>query len=74
MHGPEGGLMAVDKAGRHVRLVGVSYINPHDQHEHSSTTALYTCVSSDYGTTTLRKALSSTLRQPLDSGMEESEG
>ena len=23
--------MAVDKAGRHVRLVGVSYINPHDQ-------------------------------------------
>ena len=31
MHGPEGGLMAVDKAGRNVRLVGVSYINPHDQ-------------------------------------------
>ncbi|MDT5047405.1 MAG: hypothetical protein QOG75_3279 [Mycobacterium sp.] len=42
-------------------------------HEHSSTTALYTCVSSDYRTTTLRKVLSSTLRQALNTGMEESE-
>jgi site-specific recombinase XerD len=42
-------------------------------HEHSSTTALYTCVSSDYRTTTLRKALSSTLRQALNTGTEESE-
>jgi len=42
-------------------------------HEHSSTTALYTCVSSDYRTTTLRNALSSTLRQALNTGTEESE-
>ena len=39
-------------------------------HEHSSTTALYTCVSSDYRTTTLRNALNSTLRHALNTGTE----
>ncbi len=30
-------------------------------HEHASTTAIYTCVSSDYRTRTLRRALDATL-------------
>jgi site-specific recombinase XerD len=34
-------------------------------HEHASTTALYTCVSSDYRTRTLRRALDSTLNNAL---------
>ncbi|CAG7633727.1 site-specific recombinase XerD [Rhodococcus wratislaviensis IFP 2016] len=40
-------------------------------HEHASTTALYTCVSSDYRTRTLRRALDSTLNNAL--GGKESE-
>jgi hypothetical protein len=39
-------------------------------HRHGSTTALYTCVSSDYRTTTLRKALNSALREALNTGTE----
>jgi integrase/recombinase XerD len=42
-------------------------------HEHSSTTALYTCVSSDYRTTTIRNALNSTLRHSLNTGTEASD-
>ncbi|MBC9957308.1 tyrosine-type recombinase/integrase [Yimella sp. cx-51] len=34
-------------------------------HEHASTTALYTCVSSDYRVTTLRRALDSTIKDAL---------
>lgn len=34
-------------------------------HEHSSTTAIYTCVSSDYRTHTLRAALDATLAAAL---------
>ena len=32
-------------------------------HEHASTTAIYTCVSSDFRTRTLRRALDATLTQ-----------
>ena len=35
-------------------------------HEHASTTAIYTCVSSDFRTRTLRRALDATLTQALD--------
>lgn len=34
-------------------------------HEHASTTAIYTCVSSDYRTRTLRGALDATLTAAL---------
>jgi hypothetical protein len=39
-------------------------------HRHASTTALYTCVSSDYRTKTLRNALNSVLREALNTGTE----
>jgi site-specific recombinase XerD len=39
-------------------------------HEHASTTALYTCVSSDFRTRTLRSALDSSLRNALNLGEE----
>ncbi|TQS87357.1 site-specific integrase, partial [Arthrobacter sp. TS-15] len=39
-------------------------------HEHASTTALYTSVSSDYRVKTLRRALDSTVRDAL-AGMED---
>ena len=39
-------------------------------HEHASTTALYTSVSSDYRIKTLRRALDSTIRDAL-AGMED---
>ena len=39
-------------------------------HEHASTTALYTSVSSDYRVRTLRRALDSTVRDAL-AGMED---
>ena len=34
-------------------------------HEHASTTAIYTCVSSDYRTRTLRNALDATIAAAL---------
>jgi integrase/recombinase XerC len=34
-------------------------------HEHASTTSIYTCVSSDYRTRTLRRALDSTIASAL---------
>ncbi|MCX4471402.1 site-specific integrase [Micromonospora sp. NBC_01655] len=34
-------------------------------HEHASTTSIYTCVSSDFRTRTLRAALDQTMRQAL---------
>lgn len=39
-------------------------------HRNASTTALYTCVSSDYRTKTLRNALNSVLREALNTGTE----
>ena len=39
-------------------------------HEHASTTSIYTHVSSDYRTKTLRTALDSTIRNALR-GMED---
>lgn len=41
-------------------------------HEHASTTALYTCVSSDYRVTTLRRALDATINDAL-SGKDRQE-
>ncbi len=35
-------------------------------HDHASTTALYTCVSSDYRTRTLRAALDTTIAKALN--------
>jgi integrase/recombinase XerD len=45
----------------------------HDQlgHEHASTTSLYTCVSSDYRTRTLRRALDVTIADALSFDGEE---
>jgi integrase/recombinase XerD len=40
-------------------------------HEHASTTSLYTCVSSDYRTRTLRRALDATVREALSLSDEE---
>lgn len=40
-------------------------------HEHASTTALYTCVSSDFRTRTLRKALDATVSEALGSDKGE---
>lgn len=37
-------------------------------HEYASTTAIYTCVSSDYRTRTLRAALHSTIKAALATG------
>ena len=37
-------------------------------HEHASTTALYTCVSSDFRTRTLRRALDATMAAALQPG------
>jgi site-specific recombinase XerD len=34
-------------------------------HEHASTTAIYTCVSSDFRTRTLRRALDATVQAAL---------
>jgi site-specific recombinase XerD len=41
-------------------------------HEHASTTALYTCVSSDFRIRTLRRVLDTTIGDALSSGEEES--
>jgi len=40
-------------------------------HEHASTTALYTCVSSDFRIRTLRRVLDATIGDALSSGEEE---
>jgi site-specific recombinase XerD len=37
-------------------------------HEHASTTSIYTCVSSDFRTRTLRKAMEDTMNAALDNG------
>jgi integrase/recombinase XerC len=37
-------------------------------HAHASTTSIYTCVSSDYRTRTLRRALDQTITSALDAG------
>jgi integrase/recombinase XerD len=41
-------------------------------HDHASTTSLYTCVSSDYRVSTLRRALDSTIANALSFGQESS--
>jgi hypothetical protein len=41
-------------------------------HDHASTTSLYTCVSSDYRVSTLRRALASTVTNALAFGEESS--
>ena len=41
-------------------------------HDHASTTSLYTCVSSDYRVSTLRRALDSTIANALSFGEESS--
>jgi integrase/recombinase XerC len=35
-------------------------------HEHASTTSIYTCVSSDFRTRTVRRAIDQTLNAALD--------
>jgi integrase/recombinase XerD len=40
-------------------------------HEYASTTALYTCVSSDFRVRTLRRVLDSTIEGALSSGEQE---
>jgi hypothetical protein len=39
-------------------------------HDHASTTSLYTCVSSDYRVSTLRRVLDSTVTNALSFGEE----
>ena len=41
-------------------------------HDHASTTSLYTCVSSDYRVSTLRRALDGTIANALSSSPESS--
>lgn len=41
-------------------------------HEHASTTSIYTCVSSDYRTRTLRRALDDTITAALSTGKRSS--
>ena len=41
-------------------------------HDHASTTSLYTCVSSDYRVSTLRRVLDSTVTNALSLGEESS--
>jgi hypothetical protein len=42
------------------KLIKLKIMQQQAGHEHASTTALYTCVSSDFRTRTLRQALDST--------------
>jgi integrase/recombinase XerD len=39
-------------------------------HDHASTTSLYTCVSSDYRVSTLRRVLDTTINNALSLGQE----
>jgi integrase len=41
-------------------------------HDHASTTSLYTCVSSDYRVSTLRRVLDTTIKNALSFGEETS--
>lgn len=41
-------------------------------HDHASTTSLYTCVSSDYRVSTLRRVLDTTIKDALSFGEETS--
>jgi site-specific recombinase XerD len=42
------------------------FVQEHAGHDHSSTTSLYTCVSSDYRTRTLRRVLDATVEAALN--------
>jgi hypothetical protein len=45
--------------------LGLKIIQNQMGHEHASTTALYTCVSSDYRIRTLRRVLDTTIKDAL---------
>jgi hypothetical protein len=46
-------------------FTGLKIIQEQAGHEHASTTAIYTCVSSDFRTRTLRRALDQTVDAAL---------
>jgi hypothetical protein len=47
------------------KLIKLKIIQQQAGHQHASTTSIYTCVSSDYRTRTLRRALDSTITAAL---------
>jgi integrase len=52
--------------------LGLKIIQDQMGHEHASTTALYTCVSSDYRIRTLRRVLNATVSDALTFDEESS--
>ena len=52
------------------KLIKLKIIQQQAGHEHASTTAIYTCVSSDFRTRTLRRALD----QTVDAALREDRG
>ena len=46
-------------------VIGLKIIQDQVGHDHASTTSIYTCVSSDYRTRTLRRALDQTIGAAL---------
>jgi len=52
--------------------LGLKIIQDQMGHDHASTTSLYTCVSSDYRVSTLRRVLDTTINTALSFGEEGS--
>ena len=52
--------------------LGLKIIQDQMGHDHASTTSLYTCVSSDYRVSTLRRVLDTTINTALSFGEESS--
>ena len=52
--------------------LGLKIIQDQMGHDHASTTSLYTCVSSDYRVSTLRRVLDTTINNALSLGEETS--
>ena len=50
------------------KLIKLKIMQQQAGHAHASTTSIYTCVSSDYRTRTLRTALDQTITSALDTG------
>jgi hypothetical protein len=50
--------------------LGLKIMQDQMGHDHASTTSLYTCVSSDYRVSTLRRVLDSTVTNALSFGEE----
>jgi integrase/recombinase XerD len=50
--------------------LGLKIMQDQMGHDHASTTSLYTCVSSDYRVSTLRRVLDSTVTNALSLGEE----